>query len=209
MKKIGIHIAAFFGIIFSCQSQKVIQRSLDAENIEKIEIASDQVFLIKLQTIATETIEILTEVEGENYENVLLSAHEKNGTLYIKTGYTPYFEAANDKLAAHKVISIEMTLLIPKNLSVYVSSFIASVEAQGEFKNLYTGLNNGNCTLTNFLGDAQLNSRHGFISVHADLGVKGKAFSQRGKVENTLPKEGWYEVSAQSVNGDVILKPTQ
>ncbi|MDC8002543.1 hypothetical protein POV27_00640 [Aureisphaera galaxeae] len=191
------------------KAQKVIQRSLDAEGIKKLEITSDQVFLIKLEAKDTETIEIKTLVEGENYENVVLSVEEKEGVLRVKTGYTPYFEGANDKLAAHKVISIEMTLIIPENLSVFVSSFIASVQATGFFENLYTGLNNGNCTLQDFLGNAQLNSRNGFIHVTAEAGVMGTAHSQRGKVNNSLPKTGWYEVTAQSVNGDVILKPSQ
>ncbi len=196
-------------ITVNCQAQKVIHRSLDAEGIQKLEIHSDQVFLIKIETLDTDTIEIITEVEGENYENVVLSVQDSQGVLRVTTAYTPYFEAANDKLAAHKVISIEMTLQVPKNLEVFVSSFIASVEAVGTYESFYTGLNNGNCTLHEFLGNAQLNSRHGFIKVYAKSGVFGKAISQRGKVANNLPELGLYEVIAQSVNGDVILEPTQ
>ncbi|MBX2828103.1 MAG: hypothetical protein KTR22_08065 [Flavobacteriaceae bacterium] len=209
MLKISFHIILLSLCVLPCQAQKVIQRSLDAKGVEKLEIVSDQVFLIKVETGSTDTIEVHTEVEGENYENVVLSVNKVEGTLRITTGYTPYFEAANDKLAAHKVISIEMTVTLPKHRSVFISSFLASVEASGSFENLYTGLNNGNCTLTDFLGNAQLNSRHGFIKVFAQPGVSGKAQSVRGRVENLLPAEGWYEVVAQSVNGDVIMKSSQ
>ncbi len=209
MQKRCIYIILFILTLSPCWGQKIIQRSLDAAGIKRVEITSDQVFFIKIEASNTPTIQVHTEVEGENYENVVLSLSEKDGTLAVKTGYTPYFEANNDKLAAHKVISIEMTLSIPENLEVFISSFIASVEATGVFKNLYTGLNNGNCTLTNYLGDAQLNTRNGFIKVNAQAGVHGTAFSQRGRVEDQLPETGFYKVEAQSVNGDVILAPSQ
>ncbi|NND61995.1 MAG: hypothetical protein HKN48_02250 [Flavobacteriaceae bacterium] len=190
-------------------AQKTIEKGWEAIGIDKIQIISDQVFNIEVIAKPSDYFYVRTEIDGENYENVVVDTSIKNKTLTIATGFTPYFDAANDKLAAHKVISIEMFIEIPENKEFLVSSLLASFKAQGNFKNVYTALFQGNCTLEDFEGNAQLNTRHGNINVSAVNNVKGDAISKRGKVKNTMDTIGIYLVKAQSVNGDISLSKSQ
>ena len=73
---------------------------------------SDTVFTVRLSSEKTDKIRINTHVEGEYHENVVVNTSEENKTLTVTTGYSPFFEKENDKLAAHKVIAIDMELEI-------------------------------------------------------------------------------------------------
>ena len=87
---------------------------------------------------------------GENYENVLVTTSEENKTLKIGTSYSPYFIAENDKLAAHKVMSVDIELTIPNFLYVEVNTPIASISVTGNYSNFHAYLENGDCQLNNF-----------------------------------------------------------
>ena len=85
----------------------------------------------------------------ENY--IVLITEIINNTLYVATKYQPLFTDANDKLSAHKVMSIELGLNIPANKSIYVSSDIASVFVNGQYKDAIIELINGACVLNDFV----------------------------------------------------------
>jgi len=190
-------------------AQKIIERSWNSKTIERIEIISGPIFNIRIISEATEKILVITKIEGEHYENVVLEGLEKNKTLSLAMGYTPYFIMANDKLAAHKMISIEMEIHLPKNLEVVVKASIASLETVGVFKTVHATLDNGNCVLTNFKGDATIHTKNGNITVYAQETVSAVAKTKRGKLINQLPKTGVFLINATSVNGDITLLKSQ
>jgi len=196
----------FFGNVFA---QKIIEREFNASEITSIEINSDVIYHIKITSRNTEQIKIKTQVEGENYENVVLGIIEENNTLHIKTSFTPFFEAKNDKLAAHKVISIEMELIVPESMTIKIIAEIASVETFGEYESISVLLENGNCLLDNFMGDALLKTKLGFIKVYALEEAFGLANSKKGTVINELDNKrkinGKYRIEAESFSGDISL----
>ncbi len=193
-------------------AQKIIEKSWNAELFNGIEIISDEVFMIKIISEETQTIALDARIEGEFSENIIIevneNAHDK-GILSFSTGFTPYFEMANDKLAAHKVHSIEMELHIPQNMKVFVRSQLASVEASGIFQELRLELEEGNCLLNLFEGDALLSSKNGNITVYGKNLDVWRAVTSNGTVTNKLPPKGKYSLEAQSVNGDITLLPSQ
>ena len=190
-------------------SQKVLQKEWDAAGIEKLVVASDEVFTIAITSEKTDKISVYTNVEGETYEGVVLRISEDEKTLTIRTAYAPYFEKKDDKLAAHKVLAIDMTIVVPMNLQVEINSKIASVRASGDFNELKVSLDNGNCDMFNFKGNATLHTRHGYIKVLARKQVGGNATSKRGNVINRLPKQGKYHIEAESVEGAITLLQTE
>jgi len=196
----------FFGNVFA---QKVIERNFNASEITSIEINSDVIYHIKIISEKTEYIKIKTQVEGENYENVVLGIIEENNTLHINISYTPFFEAKNDKLAAHKVISIEMELIVPENMAINIKAEIASLEIDGKYGDVSVLLGSGNCSLTNFKGDAMLKTKQGFITVYASKKTLGTAISKKGTVINELSKvnvkSSKYRIEAESFKGNISL----
>lgn len=204
----------FFLLVLSLSSQtysqKTMEKSWDASTVYGLQIESDAVFLISITTAASETIELTTKVVGENSENLLVRSKIIDGVLQISTGFNPYFENHNDKLAAHKVLSIEMEFKIPENKNIHISSLIASVIAQGSFKNFVVNLISGNCTLTSFHGNANLKTKRGSITVTTQKEAIGNGVSTYGNVQNSLlNRKGANVISAKSIYGDIVLKQTQ
>jgi len=108
-------------------SQKIIEKELDATLYNNIEISSDEIHHINLISTNLNTISINIRIEGKDHENIVLSLLEKNKTLFIEPDTTPFFKSINDKLAAHKVQSIEIELKIPKRFGISVISKTAKL----------------------------------------------------------------------------------
>ena len=200
-----IFIFVFTLLVSDSFAQKIIEREFDATMFSAIEINSETVFKITISSEDVNKIKIRTSVEGENFENIVLSIKEENNFLKIQPEYSPYFEAKNDKLAAHKVLSIEMEIIVPENFKVRIKSSLASVKATGKFFSVEVLLGLGNCLLENFSGDANLKTNEGFIKVFAHNSVFGVAFSKKGKVVNELNKKVKYSLKAESFEGDISL----
>jgi hypothetical protein len=203
-----IPVFILFGIN-PCLAQKTIQKEFSTEGIKTLIIRDDAIFKLNIESSQTNSIKVIAHSYGENSENVVIEEKLRDKALYISTGFSPYFEKINDKLAANKVMSIEMEITLPKQMSVQIESKIASVTASGNYKNVDIGLGEGSCTLKNFSGNAMLLTKHGNITVFAQDRVKGTAFSRRGKVENKLPKQGKYAIKAESINGSIFLFQTE
>ncbi len=191
----------------NCFSQKTIEKEIDATLINSIEINSDLVNSITVFSSNTNVIKVTTKIEGEHYENVILSLIEKDHKLYINPDFTPFFEADNDKLAAHKVQSIEMNLLIPERLELSIKSKIASVQSNGSFNSIFVILENGNCTLREFIGNAVIKTNIGFIAVYAKEKIFGEALSKKGIIINNLSENinSKYRIFAESKVGSISL----
>ena len=202
----SIFIILLIGITYNSFAQKIIERKIDAASISLIEINSDDVFNIIITSEDITKVIIKTNIVGENFENVLLSIKENNGQLSIAPEYSPYFEAKNDKLAAHKVIAIEMELIVPENIEIIINSSLASLKASGKYVSVKALLGTGNCILENFNGDALINTKQGFIKVFAHKSVYGGiAISKKGTVTNELTTKGKYRIEAESFEGDISL----
>jgi len=198
----------FLSFAFHTHAQKVIHKSWDANAFDRIEIISDEVFKIEISTLETSEIKLSTTIEGENYESLNIGATENNRTLLLKPSYRPYFKAKNDKLAAHKVMAIEMKLLIPKSMELFIDAKIASLVTDGSFKKINANLSEGNCVLYNFDGSATINTKQGDITVFTTYGASGEGISKYGSVRNELSKIGIFSIKAESVNGNITLKET-
>lgn len=188
-------------------SQKIIEKEIAANHYNNIEISSDKIHHIHLISTDLNTISIITRIEGQDYESVVLSLLEKNNTLLIEPDTTPFFKSINDKLAAHKVQSIEIELKLPKRLGVTINSKIASLTSKGSFNNIEASLEDGNCTLTNFEGNANISSKSGFIDVSTKANIKGYAYSKSGFIINELSDNlrSNYNITAQTKDGDISL----
>lgn len=196
-------------LFFESFSQKTLQKTWDAGAIHALEIDASGVYSVSITSEMNAAIVLYATVEGETFENVLISASEAKGILFLSLGYTPYFTAENDKLAAHKVMAVEMKLVIPEGMKVSVRSDIGSVMATGRFSAFNALLENGNCTLKDFHGNADLYSGPGAILVHARGNVSGSATSKRGAIQNELPEKGEYHISAKTNEGPITLLQTE
>lgn len=190
-------------------AQKIIEKSLDASNLEGVLISSKTISHISIVSGKTDKINIRTKIDGETYENLIVSASVENKTLLLDTSYTPFFTSENDKLAANKVFSIEMTVIVPEFFTVTINSKSASVEATGSFNLLSITLGTGSCVVEEFLGNARIKTQKGAITVYANSVVSGTAISAKGSVQNELVSNGTYRIFAESRSGAIGLFQTK
>tara|TARA_R110002051_G_scaffold4229_5_gene22686 strand:+ start:4324 stop:4926 length:603 start_codon:yes stop_codon:yes gene_type:complete len=186
--------------------QKMLEQSFHDENIKALYINSDEVFEIHLSTSQNDHITVGTRIDGETFESSILKTRIDNNTLKIETGRTPDFEPFNDKLSAHKVLSIVLFISLPEGLDLDIFSTLASVDAQGRFGRVQINLGRGGCRLVDFRfrESATINTLSGAIHVEVD---SAEVYAQSRKGNVVIPagfSEG-YPLVLKSIHGDIIL----
>jgi hypothetical protein len=202
-------LSLFIFMLGACSEilgQKMLEQSFYDENIKALYINSDEVFEIHLSTSQNDHITVGTRIDGETFESSILKTRIDNNTLKIETGRTPDFEPFNDKLSAHKVLSIVLFISLPEGLDLDIFSTLASVDAQGRFGRVQVNLGRGGCRLVDFRfrESATINTLSGAIHVEVD---SAEVYAQSRKGNVVIPagfSEG-YPLVLKSIHGDIIL----
>ena len=199
-------------IIFSGQlfSQKKLFKTYDKGTIHTLFIDSDDIFQIKLSTSPTDKITIYTQIDGETFESSLLHAEIVDGVFKITTGRTPDFTPFNDKLSAHKILSIVVEVTLPEDLNLDIYSTLASVKAQGMYDKIRLNLGRGGCELSSFRfrESVLINTISGNIVLEtkkADIDAQ----SRNGNVVIPKGMTGIKTMQLQSIDGDITVINSQ
>ena len=192
----------FLLITSSFYAQISKEKTWRADAIKTLTIAGDGVFKINVKNGLSETITLKVKIDGEYAENLVVLDSISAETLFISSAFQPLFVSDNDKLSAHKVLSVEYDLIVPKHVSLDVKSDIASVNITGIYTAVFIESNQGTCQLQDFLGDAVINTIDGNIAVQTNH-AKVEAFSKTGTVEIIQFKYGKYAISCHSINGNI------
>ena len=202
MMKFLITFIIFLSSLFAT-AQKDTSRQLDAQGIDNIYIDTDEVFKILIKTSTnSDQISISTHSEGEYFNDIALDTDRRENSIFLTTKFREILQSGFDKLSAHKVFSLEITLEIPEGLQVFIRSNIASVEAKGTYNFMQVQLKSGYCDLSEFMGNALVNTYNGAITIQTtDATVI--ASSRNGKVILPLVSKGKDTIKATSINGDI------
>jgi hypothetical protein len=189
-------------------SQKLVQKQLDGSEIKTIIISGNNIFKIHVSSQKTNIIDIKLEVEGENNEQIILQTLSKQDTLFIGSSYQPLFTPPDDKLNAHRQISIELTLSIPENLNLNLKSDIASVFIKGNYKNVVAELLNGSFFAQKFTSNLLVNTIKGDINVETD-NVILDIHTKNGNSNQEKLNLGNKHIILNSINGNISVTKTQ
>ncbi len=209
MKNLFVPLCFIFLNILNATSQKLIHREWARADIGKVRIEDDGLYRITIKSGNFKAIEAFLHVSGEYESSIVLEARLNKGELLITSDYSPFIERPNDKLAAHKVMALEMEINIPAELEVEVQSALASVFVSGSFPRLFISLENGNLTATSFRGNALAQTIWGNINMKCLPQVAGSGTTQFGHIKNELPKNGIFSVLAESIHGNISLLQTK
>ena len=124
-------------------AQKKSEQTFDVEDLRAIVIDSDLIFKITLSAQPVTSIQLNTLVDGETYASTLVNTKMVDHNLEISTGRTPDFTPFNDKLSAHKVLSIELEMILPENMDIDIRSTLAEVHLGGQYGKLQIDLGRG------------------------------------------------------------------
>lgn len=189
----------------SVWGQKSLQRDF-YEELSAISIQSDEIFEIHITASPRDHISLRTQIDGETFESALLTTKIVEHQLYIGTSKTPDYNPFNDKLSAHKVLSIAVFLEIPEEMHLDVYSTLASLDAKGKFGAVRVNLGRGGCRLEDFSfrESAIINTLTGSIRIEVDT-AEVRAQSRNGNVVIPTDLTGTQRMNLKSIDGDILV----
>ncbi|MDT0606514.1 hypothetical protein [Croceitalea rosinachiae] len=165
-------------------------------------------YQVNLKTIASKELVVKASIEGEYLRDLVVKVEDNGKDVFVSAGFLPNFIAPNDKLSAHKVISISLDINIPQNSNVQLFGTNSILYAEGNYKLLQVSLADGDCTLNNIIEKAEVKTQKGNIVVIAKNGTI-EATSTYGEVsEHNIPK-GFASYILKSVEGDIQINKTE
>lgn len=187
-------------------AQKRLTQTYEAAAINELYINSNEIFKINITTAETCDISVATIIDGETFASTLLNTSTKDGVLKITTGKTPDYIPFNDKLAAHKVLAIELEIIIPIGLDVSIYSTLASVDTYGKFGQVRIDLGRGHFKGEEFRfrESGKINTISGSIYVSSNL-VNVTAQSRNGKINIPPTQADGPLLEIKSIHGDVTV----
>lgn len=197
-----------FLLWFPVMAQKHVEHVIEAGEIQKIILSSDEIYRIDVKTIPGEQIRISTDAEGEYFNEINLDLETREHTLYLNSRYREILQSGFDKLSAHKVFSMEVALQIPEGMVVEITSNVASAFLAGSYEHILIQLKKGSCYLKDFKGSAVINTYDGNIWGTA-INFAAEANSRHGKVGVPQNPYGIHKMVLTSINGDIKLSETK
>lgn len=188
------------------QAQKAVKRLLLDDHISSIQINAEQFYLVTLRTVNNEADEISlsAKMEGEYGNDIQLNTSTQGETMFITSDFQPTFSLPNDKLGAHKVISVAIEITVPPWKNVTLTGGHTRVVANGAYEELNIVLAQGDCYLKEVTGGISVRSDGGNITV-ADSSGKGTIHAKYGTVYGHLPKDGNGYFHLSTTTGNVYL----
>jgi hypothetical protein len=202
--KSSLTLLFFILIITSCYSQKNTTRIFDAQNIKQLYVDTDEVYKITIKTSKTDKVTLTSHAEGEYFNDISLNMLVESNRMILTSSFNEILQGGFDKLSAHKVFSLELTLEIPESIDVIIESNIASVLGSGVYKNLQIELQSGYCKLDPFLGDAIVNTYKGSIHVVTNNATI-IANSRNGRLQMPSDLSGKNKIKLTSIDGDISV----
>jgi len=204
LKSAILNISLLWGL--SVLAQKQVSKTYDAHDVSSIAIDSDDIFKIEIQTEKTDKITLTTQIDGESYESTLLNTAIVDHSLHITTGKTPDFIPFNDKLSAHKVLSIVLKISIPEGIDLYINSALAALQIAGSIGNLQCNLGRGGCELT----DIRFRESINITTISGNIYIKTpsaqiEAQSRNGKVAIPQDLVGNKSITLETIYGDILV----
>lgn len=195
-------------VVFGLQAQKKLNKTVQTDNIDLIQVNSNNCYWVELNTESSNEICIQAEIEGEYTQDLDLEVTVNGATLMIEAGFIPSFENPNDKLSAHKVVSILLKITLPlfKDVDLYGTN--SRVVINGTYSDVSVSLSDGNCELLDLIGNANIKTQSGLISVKSKA-AHIDAKSKYGRVDMNVIPPGTSFYKLETVTGNIELSKTE
>jgi len=190
------------------EGQKVVEKSFLSPIGTTIQIDAVGCFEVHLETAEVDETSVVATFDGEYGNDLLVTVEEKGNTQIIGTSFRPSFEKHNDKLSAHKVISIALKVRIPNYRNVQVYGRSANVGISGIYETVNVRLNDGQCTMDCKTNTAEVITQSGDILVNP-IDAQILALTKYGKIWGELPINGNTILKLSSTSGNIRIAKTE
>lgn len=184
--------------------QKKSVRTFDADNLTKLDIDAERIYEVELESSSSGQVVLEVYIEGEYQSELTVSAREEGSTLFLKGVFMPSFKNPNDKLSAHKVLSVRVKVYVPRHLNTELYGTSTRVVASGYYEDLEIRTQKGPVVLRSLSGLVSVQTNSGVIKVF-ETGGALQASSSYGTVNKGDVPEGNSSILLESVNGDIYI----
>jgi hypothetical protein len=203
-----IFLWVLLGTLQGIHGQKIIRKTILNPHISLIQIDANNCYEIGIKTTKSQELSIEAVIDGEYNEDQLVSVRQQGATILIETGFQPNFISPNDKLSAHKVISISLTIRMPEDKNVEVFGTNSTVRITGTYEYLKVTLDDGRCYLEQVSRSAYISTKSGDILANCAEGTIN-AFSKYGTVQSDTIPHGKNYYSLTSTTGNISIHKTK
>jgi len=197
-----------FFALMNLHAQKLVRKAFIDPRTETIQIDAQYCYRIDLKTRFSNEIEVSASMEGEYAKDLLISIEQSGTTAMIRADFQPLFINPNDKLSAHKVVSIALKISVPEYKNVDVFGTNTNLYATGKYENLNITLSDGRCNLENVSEYVEVTTQKGDILLTAPSG-NIMAESVYGKVKRGTIPFGYNQFVLKTIEGDIFLTKTK
>ncbi|MEJ2584111.1 MAG: hypothetical protein P8Z38_03425 [Robiginitalea sp.] len=185
-------------------SQKRVTKTLVTRQISSIAIDCNLCYRVVLQTSDANEVSVEAQMDGEYEKGLLVNFREVGNTLFIETRFSPEFRFPNDKLGAHKVVSVSIRVTIPHDKETLLTASSCEVSTSGRYRDLKIVFNDGFCDLHHTAENTEVRTRTAPIVAHLKSGVV-EAESRYGAVRLESLPEGDHHLKLYSTRGDISV----
>lgn len=194
-------------VVSGARAQKIVKKSLVKQHASLFQIDTKNCFDLHLSTSDSDEMVVEAIMDGEYRNDLIVEIEDYGGSIHVGAGFQPEFKIPNDKLSAHKVVSIALRVRVPDLKNVQVTGTNCNVAIAGLFKTLKVSLDDGRCTLNEVGQNVTVRTQSGDILLYNTRGSV-KAKSTYGKIEGKEIPNGENTIRLNSVTGDIHLSKT-
>ncbi len=189
-------------------AQKQLKKTILYDRTSSVVINSKNCYQVSLKTTKGKELLVEAAIEGEYSKDLIINLEEQGTSILVSAGFQPGFLFPNDKLSAHKVISISLEIHIPEYKQVRVFGTNTNVFAEGNYGDLSISLDDGECRIINVGENVDVVTQKGHIWLNAISGIV-QANSAYGQVfRNPIPA-GDNRYVLNTKEGNIYLNNTK
>ncbi|SFU58398.1 hypothetical protein SAMN05216480_108119 [Pustulibacterium marinum] len=187
-------------------SQKIVEKNVFiADTVNTIFVDTENIFQLTINTqTSRNTVAVRANLEGEYAPDLVLTSQITAGKLFLGAQFQPLTVLFDDKLAAHKVITISLSVTIPENKQLIIQGKHTKTNVSGDFKDLQIVLHDGAVHLQNVNGIISVNTFNGDVEV-ADYNGSVNATSKFGEVLVNEYDDSSNQLEIKSVKGTITV----
>lgn len=189
-------------------AQKTVKKTIVNPKSSFVQIDAENCFEVILENSNSSDLIVDAAMDGEYNPNLLVNVNQEGSTIFVSAGFQPNFIVPNDKLSAHKVVSIALRIKLPDYINAKVFGSSSNVTASGRYHNLEIILNDGRCVLDNVGENCTVRTQSGDILVTSSE-ARISATSTYGKISKDSIPIGNDYFKLQTVTGNILLRKTK
>lgn len=206
MKVVLVCITALFAL--RGLAQKVVSKSVDFPIGIVAQIDARQCYELQLESWQGSEMVVVARMEGEYAREALLRLEKEGSTLILSAGLDSVFRIPDDKLGAHKVVSIALKVRVPEDRKVSVLANATQLSVRGIYEHLRVMQAEGFCGIYGVRRSVEVHTQSANIYV-ASSGASIEATSKYGKVfPNEIPS-GEPHFELHTILGNINLVRTE